>query len=307
MNDPRRWLEESHGARSFEQRLLLAGKELEPPRGAEEQVWAALAPIIGPGPGGPGPSAPATPDPTGAGGGSTLASGAGAKSAFVATKFFVVGAAVGLGSVVGARGVVTAVGPARPPVSAMAQTACEPGVPGQHVTDLPVRLAASAPAASNPEQTRARETRPASSAEPTSPVVAGTPALPVGNVSMPNVPEPADPSGELVAARIYHENQLKEEATELASAKNLLGGGQAQAAFELLERSSQRFPSGALVLEREALLVEACFASGRRELGRQHAHWFLTHYPESPLAARIQKLATQNDRQHGLPPLIQLK
>src|SRR5512140_3222899 len=130
MNDPKRWLQEPPDAHPFERRLVLAGKELEPPAGAEEQVWAALLPMLGPGSGGgPGPSAPASPDPGGAGAGGALGGGAGAKGAVVAGKFLALGAAVGLSSVVAVQGVRRAAPLYRPQLSAVAPIANGPGVP----------------------------------------------------------------------------------------------------------------------------------------------------------------------------------
>ena len=72
MNDPTRWLEEPHRAGSLEGRLILAGKELAPPAGAEEQVWAGILPLIGPGGGGPGTAGGASSLGSGAGGSTTL-------------------------------------------------------------------------------------------------------------------------------------------------------------------------------------------------------------------------------------------
>jgi hypothetical protein len=141
----------------------------------------------------------------------------------------------------------------------------------------------------------AREPQRSLSASPGSalPGVPNVPnALPVGTTAMPELAR-AEPLAESAPVQAARDNQLRQEATELAQAKRLLGGGQAESALTLLEQSAQRFPSGALGHEREALVVEALLRSGRRALAQERARSFLARYPESPLAGRIRNLVGQ--------------
>jgi hypothetical protein len=284
MNDPRRWLEEPHDAPSLEQRLVLAGKDLEPPPGAEQTVWAGILPLIGPGTGG-GPGGAA------GGGAGALGSGAGASTALVATKFLVLGAAVGLGAAAAIHGVRSGAGPAHPTAITSVAGRGDPAMAQQAVAAYPVRplessFPAAAAAARGPDQAPAK----VDSELPEAPKVANT--LPVGTTAMPDLARP-EPLAESAAVQASRENQLKQEAMELAQAKRLLAGGQAQPALTLLEQSGQRFPNGALGHEREALIVEALLRSGRQDLGQARARSFLARYPESPLAGRIRKLVGQ--------------
>jgi outer membrane protein assembly factor BamD (BamD/ComL family) len=84
-------------------------------------------------------------------------------------------------------------------------------------------------------------------------------------------------------------DELKQEALELASAKNLLHAGRASDAYAVLVRSEQRFPIGALSEERELLLVEALSALGRVQAARARAQRFLITHPHSTITVRMRK------------------
>ena len=112
-----------------------------------------------------------------------------------------------------------------------------------------------------------------------------------GRAVLPGVEGIPEPS---VAPRMGEERQkslLREEALELARAKNLLENGQPEATLLLLNESSQRFPTGALTQEREALALEGLVRSGKHELARQRARALLARYPKNPLAGRWREIA----------------
>ena len=87
------------------------------------------------------------------------------------------------------------------------------------------------------------------------------------------------------------ESQLRAEAALLHSARAALRAGDVAAAFAALEAARARFPKGALVQEREALVIELLAKSGQREAARASAGTFLKTFPESSLAPRVRELA----------------
>jgi hypothetical protein len=76
----------------------------------------------------------------------------------------------------------------------------------------------------------------------------------------------------------------------MARAKNWVASGRASEALVLLQNAADRFAGGALMQEREALIVEALFASGRAEQGRARARSFVQKYPNSPMSERMRRL-----------------
>ena len=54
MNAPKRWLDESSNVSAHTRELMNAGLDAEPPAGASDAIWAALATKIGPLSGGGG-------------------------------------------------------------------------------------------------------------------------------------------------------------------------------------------------------------------------------------------------------------
>ncbi|HEX6272458.1 MAG TPA: hypothetical protein VFZ53_05445, partial [Polyangiaceae bacterium] len=79
------------------------------------------------------------------------------------------------------------------------------------------------------------------------------------------------------------------ESRRVAEARALLRTGKPLAALAALSALGAEFPRGALVQEREALVVEALLASGRRDEARQRAREFLARYPTSPHAAAAKR------------------
>jgi len=67
-------------------------------------------------------------------------------------------------------------------------------------------------------------------------------------------------------------------------------------ALAQLDRATERFPSGALAQEREALAIEAAACAGREDEAARRASTFLRDYPSSPHADAVRRLG----RGHGI-------
>jgi hypothetical protein len=80
---------------------------------------------------------------------------------------------------------------------------------------------------------------------------------------------------------------LPAEAELLRRADESLRAGSAVLALAALDEHAARFPSGALVQEREAERVVVLCALGRTQDARTAAGAFLRSWPRSPLAARV--------------------
>jgi hypothetical protein len=326
MIDPKRWLDDASFASSIEHELLLSGKRLRPPEGAAARSWSELAPLLGPGPGpgSPGGSDPSAPSGSGLDGASgPLSLGSGASSLTAGTiKAFVVGAALG----VGVMGVVQAARTPRPAPSVVLTPAAPTAELGKTPPGgVPVgeRAELLEPGRPEPPSAAIAPVEPPPPALPRAPVVKstaarvgtqtavqGTAVTPASSASVE--PSPAPPplveSAPAAAASATPEgnganagpapsgggprsaNWLRAEAQDMARAKNLLGSGKAPEALVLLQNAADRFGGGALMQEREALIVEALFSSGRTEQGRARARAFVQKYPNSPMSARMRKL-----------------
>ena len=86
-------------------------------------------------------------------------------------------------------------------------------------------------------------------------------------------------------------SQLRAESRLLQRARAALRSGNAAGALALLNQSRREFPKPVLGQEHEALVIEALMASGSRAQARQRARTFLKHYPNSPHAATLKKIA----------------
>jgi hypothetical protein len=70
----------------------------------------------------------------------------------------------------------------------------------------------------------------------------------------------------------------------------LLETGQSSGALALLGASQQRFAGGALVQEREALIIDALVRRGDRDAAAKRARAFLSRFPNSPHAEKIRSI-----------------
>ena len=159
----------------------------------------------------------------------------------------------------------------------------------------PPRLRLGSP----PGAERASPSRP----EPAS--VAATPAGSPEATGLPNAPAGAAETGAADSSSVRlplpsatgftdtegNTEQLTREVARLRHARASLASGSAAAALEALNRYEREFPSGALRAEAAALRIEAVATLGNRALARSLAAEFLTRFPASPLAARVQTIA----------------
>jgi hypothetical protein len=271
MNAPKRWLDEGGGATPGERDLLRSGLAMDPPAGAQAAVWSAILAGL--------PAA-------GAAGGAAVKASAGAKAAVAAKAAGSGGAAVAVGggilksALIGAGcGVVvvatySVVAPSppdvRPPPPAVVPLAPEPARhPGGRA---PVAPAPSADPSAAASAGAAADHRPD---EPRAPAT-GTPEAP-------------SPSGE--AAAQDPGTTAGDESRLVGEARQALAGGDAAGALAKLDAVAARFPGGVLVLEREALTIEALYKSGRRSEATARAAAFLKANPDSTLARRVQPFA----------------
>jgi hypothetical protein len=288
MSDPKR-LVDSPGALAPEaRRLVQAGRELDPPRGAVDRGWSDFQALNGfppsslGGEGGSGAGPSSGPGLSGAGGqGLAGASSAGGLGALGTLKTFALGAALGVATVLGVQGAsrMTRAG-GEPALAVPAARTPEATVPRGAASTAAPRFA---PAVSSPQQPAeparpdARTTSPLS--EPTSPApVASTPpSSPLATGSVASFP--LDEAG--------RESSIRAEARDIAVARGMIANGQASEALVFLGRSSERFRGGTLGQEREVLIIEALVGSGQRSVAERRAREFLSKNPQSPLGDRV--------------------
>jgi hypothetical protein len=279
MTDPKRWLEEPPFAGAMAERLILAGRRIELPPQAVERCWAEFSAGIAAGGAVVAYAAEAAGSATATGVSAAGAGGAavGLSSAAL-VKSFVVGAVLGVGaaSAVPAVRYVTRPAPtvdvkvAALPASSVStrSSAASSGSPGLAATALP-----SAPAAPEPAAPYRIVSPPALTA-----------ALPAPVFTAPTVSSPSESPPVLPDA-----NRLKLEALELAKAKNLLETGDTGGALGILRESRVRFANGAMVEERDALMIEALVKRGDAALAQDAARRFVVRFPKSPLAERVKR------------------
>lgn len=285
MSDPVRRLDDANRP-DAEQRLLHAGLDMEPPPGADARVWAGLVASLGVGLGTGGAVSAGAATTGGVASGAGAATTGGASSAVVAAP--VAATAVktaGLG-VVAKAAIVGAVATAAVGGGIWATNAFGPGAatPGEAILAPlePARAAAPPPILSDHPVVEA----------PMEPLVAA-PAGSEGSARRrPEVrartraafvePRAASPS---------EASRLREESALLAQAREALRVGDAAAARRLVDVATVRFPSGALVQEREAIAIEALWRDGQRAAARDRAAAFLRAYPRSPHAAKVRAFA----------------
>lgn len=295
MTFPKRWLEDDDAAGAVRD-ILRAGREVDPPEGAEKAVWLALAAQIGvAGAGGAGGGAAGSSAAgSGAAGGSAKA--AAATSAKIATASAAGGAASGgvlkailLGAFSGIVAVsgYSALEPAPPLPAPVAPAATEPA-PAPQKAATPIH---SAPASSvSPSPVPSSAPLPTVGArDPSSPAVAPSPSTePEPSVAAPAGTSDVGAGAPLPGSAEERESRLREENELLRQARGALRGGDPGRAMLLLEQSRQKFPGGVLGQEREALTIEALARGGAREAASSRAAAFIKSHPTSPHAARLQ-------------------
>lgn len=118
------------------------------------------------------------------------------------------------------------------------------------------------------------------------PARAPTPPPSAAEEPAPAVAPAQDPPVQQVEAP----RSSRREIDQLIRLRALLASDPA-AAYRSAQRSQREFPRGALREEREALQALALEALGDHDRARREAQQFLQRYPESPLRARVQRLA----------------
>jgi hypothetical protein len=115
---------------------------------------------------------------------------------------------------------------------------------------------------------------------------------PLGAASAPsphvNTPAMADFSLDSSGAA----SALAREAALLRHARSALLAGNVGGALAVLEQSQRDVKNPQLLPEREALLIEVLYRSGRRAEGAGRAREYLTRFPESPHAGKVGALLT---------------
>lgn len=280
MTLPKPWLEDND-ASSAVRDLLHAGKNMDPPDGAERAVWLALLGQVG--------AAGAGGAAGGGAAGGTAKAGAAAKAASAAgtTAGGVAAKAVG-GGVVKAMllGAVSGI------IAVSGYTVLEPSPSKAPEIQAPVanEAPASPPKVSEAKGTPAAPTEQPKAEPPPRQVVSapaptstgGTAEEPAPKESAPASAAPAPDTPEDRASRLREENDL------LNQARGALRGGDPGRAMAILEQARQKFPGGVLGQEREALTIEALAKSGAREAASARAAAFIAAHPTSPHAARLQ-------------------
>jgi hypothetical protein len=303
MSDPKRWLKASPFGGGLEERLIVAGKRLEPPPGVAERSFSEFSAALVAGQGMAAASGAAQ-DTAMAG----AAQGALSLTGSALAKSFLIGALLGTavaGSVPAVRslthqarfqhGASPAAAVAQPSERAESSAALAPAAAEQAPVSpsppvaaaTPERAAPSRPSHASSHASTGSKAAPTfetrfSAAPPSADPTALDPSLPA-----PATP-PAPSASTAPSPSISPDaNQLKLEALALAQASRLLDAGNAAGALSLLSQSRPR--SSALVQERDALLVEALMRSGNETSGRESARRFLSAYPDGPLADRVRR------------------
>ncbi len=318
MNDPRRWLDKPNEVISWEQSLLRSGKDLRLPVGTEDRAWNEFRALVGPLPGGgPNHSGPAHSGGSASSGTGTqsaltqttslgklgLAHLAGAATQAGITKMTLTVAAVIAGGSMAALGIHLASRVDAHPAVSTASSQSTNGQLAQPALAARQNLPATSISAATPPHSPGDlprtahldpaplqvQTPPQQAQQSTDPVRDIGVAEPVGTAVMPNLEDKTASLGRFPSAENPRLSELRQEATLVAAAKNLMTSGQFPAALSLLTQISQRFPAGVLAPEREALTIEALAGAGAAESAQQRAALFLAHYPQSPLADKIRK------------------
>ena len=287
MSELKHWLDVSSDADDFERAVLRAGIEADPPAARRDEVWAGLLgalPLAPPG----GALSPSTlSKPAATTGKGAAAAGKTGTVLLGLSKGFVAGLAL-YGASVGARELAARITTPEP-AKARAQlvsSARPVRPPAERVT---AALPLESPAA--PARVALAPSAPGPVAPATASASAALAQLPAAAHSPPAIAAFADPPSTARDEGSARTSQLEAEARALRDARAQLRAGHLSAAFATLEASRRQFSAPALDQEREALTIELLAQSGQTAAAKQRAQAFLTHFPESPHAARVRQLA----------------
>jgi hypothetical protein len=111
----------------------------------------------------------------------------------------------------------------------------------------------------------------------------------VASASAPAASALPEPVASVAPAEQERIERLREEARLVREGRDALGRGDFSGALRWLGQAQAM--RGVLYQESEALTIEALARSGQRDAASTRARAFLTAYPKSPHAARLQPLA----------------
>lgn len=287
MNDPIRLLDARDETFHDERELLAEARNLQPPVGAREKIWAAMGPYLGPG--------------TGGGGGDGGSSGNAATNAATHGSSGVGSSAVGssgtsiTGSIGGIKAVVAGIvaGPTVAGVIAAVVAASSPPPVQPLVAPLPRVEATVSAVQDKPIVEHAHD-------EPQIEEVVAAPVVPPEALPRQTVPpsvsvaKPARVNPPVAEATPTENTEKQERASRLRDENVLLGdarlalrSGDPTSALAKLDAASGRFPDGMLAQEREVLVIEALAKSGQRAAASARAAAFVQTYPTSPHAMKV--------------------
>jgi hypothetical protein len=263
MSDLSRWADGGGGASAFERDVLRAAENPSPPRGTEQQVWAALVAAMGPACAAAAAAQTASSQATGSAAAKTAAVTVAGKAAVtVAAKAIVIGT-LGAATVGGAAYLVQRAAQTRAPVAVAARRAVDVRAPDSPVATAP----AIAPTAATVPGVAPERAADAPRAAPAQKPAAAPPIA---------EPAPSAPG-------------LEQEARMLADVRARLRRGDTSGAAAALDTLRASFPSGMLAQEREAVAIEILVTSGNAAEADRRARAFLAAFPDSPHAAKVRR------------------
>jgi len=270
MNHLKPWLDETSDADEFERSILRAGLGVDPTQSTQEQIWSSLvsalpvAPLVG--------LAAASP----AIGAKSAAVGVGKAGTVLlaVAKGFVVGLAV-YGATAGMSEL------AHRPSSSSVPTVAVPRVthPGRATATGAERSTANLAPVIEDARAKTPTTLQSTTSTPTRQPLKREPELP----SVASFADPEQPSRQT--------SLLDAETHALRRAHDELRSGMLADARATLEASQRRFAAPELLQEREALMIELLYRSGRMTEAAQRAQVFLSRFPDSPHAQQVRLFA----------------
>lgn len=280
MTDPKRLLDDPDALSLEERRSLLAGRHARPPEKLPRAVWLGLA-------------AQLKSTSAAAGGAGAVASKLGlSASAATAAKW------VGLAAVVGATSIVateawTGRNHSQSPDDAKTRATGVVTMSQQRSKSNPAREVEAAPPTVEKLQPTGDELPPmlppVSTTERNRTSTQPTPPNDPLQVFPPQQPSaPSGPPSSVAAFPLF--DLAQDEARQTVRARELLRSGQVAGARRALQELDTHYPNGALLQEREALLIEVLVASGQTQTANDLANRFYRRYPDSPHSERLRSL-----------------
>jgi hypothetical protein len=273
MTPTKRWLDPDSGSSSLERAVLGIGIKPQVPVGAREQGWQRLSVALA----GSTVATLAAKPAAALVVETTVATGGKAAVSSIVSLGFLKGVLAG---VVGCVLVQSGVGWLRSPAETGESVApvASPTASHTRVTSSPPEPYADVPTPSVAPQPRKWGTNPVG---------------PLGAVSAPsasaNTPATADFSLDASGGA----NALAQEAALLRHARSALLAGNLGGALAVLEQSQRDVRNPQLLPEREALLIEVLYRSGRRAEGLGRAREYLMRFPDSPHAGKVRALLAE--------------